>query len=385
MSEWKTGVAISLCSSTILTCGQNLIRYSAVREKRRLPIIHRKYYRRPLWLLGFLIFVLGNVGDFVALGYAAASLLVPLGSISLVTNTLIGGFLLREPLSWLIVVSTLIIAAGATVSVLNSNHDDTSFTVDDLVVLLQRPQFLLLVVLYGALLAILLPYSTRSYRRITSSRALALHEEPATPQSSTTSEFEDGQIVLKPADQASQPCRLVPSPSLVAAEPDHYRFHPVSLSTPAPVFAVTRQRRLVTAAAFCAASGILAAVTTLSSKALSELFRSAQSNTPEESHPVFIALFALVLVSAAVGQVHMLSCSLEVAGSLVVVPFHFSCWVLFSLTASNIFYMEFETLTSAQTHLFLAGVIITVSGAALLAFAQQRVHAAADKPQKVVD
>lgn len=57
------------------------------------------YYRKPIWVLGLSLVVFGSIADFIALGFAAQTIVAPLGSLTLVTNVVFAPYFAGEKLS----------------------------------------------------------------------------------------------------------------------------------------------------------------------------------------------------------------------------------------------------------------------------------------------
>ena len=61
--------------------------------------LKRPYIHLPLWWIGMLLMAIGETGNFLAYAYAPATLVAPLGSISVVCNALLSSLVLREQIS----------------------------------------------------------------------------------------------------------------------------------------------------------------------------------------------------------------------------------------------------------------------------------------------
>jgi drug/metabolite transporter (DMT)-like permease len=94
------------------------------------------------WYIGFTLFIFGQLFNAVALSFASQSMLATLGAFSLVSNTLFAPFLLGEKVYWTHLVSVCLIVVGAVTVVLNSNHAEHNFDVQQLVALYKRPAFI---------------------------------------------------------------------------------------------------------------------------------------------------------------------------------------------------------------------------------------------------
>ncbi|KAG0268825.1 hypothetical protein DFQ27_005612 [Actinomortierella ambigua] len=73
-----------------------------------------------LWALGLLVFIIGNLGGFVALRFAPQSLTAPLGSISLISNVIIAPLINKEVLGRWDIVGIVLIVGGSVIVVVFS-------------------------------------------------------------------------------------------------------------------------------------------------------------------------------------------------------------------------------------------------------------------------
>ncbi|KAF9977821.1 hypothetical protein BGZ73_004734 [Actinomortierella ambigua] len=94
---------------------------------------HSKLYRRleplmfwkeiivsKLWALGLLVFIIGNLGGFIALRFAPQSLTAPLGAISLISNVIIAPLINKEVLGRWDIVGIILIVGGSVIVVVFS-------------------------------------------------------------------------------------------------------------------------------------------------------------------------------------------------------------------------------------------------------------------------
>ena len=115
------GVLMSILASIASNLGVNVQKFSMMREARRGPARQRPYVAQPLWFAGLLLVIGGSIGDFAALGFAAQSLITPVGGFTMVANVIFAHFWLGEHLSRLdlggtaaVVLGVVLIAAFAS-------------------------------------------------------------------------------------------------------------------------------------------------------------------------------------------------------------------------------------------------------------------------------
>ncbi|KAI7298308.1 DUF803-domain-containing protein, partial [Hortaea werneckii] len=88
------------------------------------------YLKSPIWWVGIGLMVLGEAGNFLAYGFAPASIVSPLGVVALVSNCLIAPLLLGEPFRWRDGLGVIIAIAGAVTVVLSASDSNPRLTPD---------------------------------------------------------------------------------------------------------------------------------------------------------------------------------------------------------------------------------------------------------------
>ena len=97
------------------------------------PSLQQPYYKQFLWWNGFILIIMGNLADLVALAFAAQSLIAPLAALTLVFNIMLSPYFLKETVTVTDVKATLIIVIGCVVAVSFSNHQETAYDFNELV------------------------------------------------------------------------------------------------------------------------------------------------------------------------------------------------------------------------------------------------------------
>eukprot|EP00241_Pyramimonas_parkeae_P017608 CAMPEP_0114292092 /NCGR_PEP_ID=MMETSP0059-20121206/8870_1 /TAXON_ID=36894 /ORGANISM="Pyramimonas parkeae, Strain CCMP726" /LENGTH=870 /DNA_ID=CAMNT_0001413703 /DNA_START=249 /DNA_END=2861 /DNA_ORIENTATION=- len=113
------------------------------------------------WRAGVVIFIAGNIANFLSFGFAAQSMLASLGTIQFVSNVCFAHFVLRERVTRRVLLATACIVGGCITLVLFGNHESADFGVEDMMRLYARTTYV--VYLFTLLGLIALCYT--SYRR----------------------------------------------------------------------------------------------------------------------------------------------------------------------------------------------------------------------------
>lgn len=89
------------------------------------------YTKLPLWWLGMLLNALGELGNLLALGFAPASVVTPVGAVGVVFNAVFASMFLKEPFRKIDLIGLLLIITGIIVVVLCSKESNVQLTVSE--------------------------------------------------------------------------------------------------------------------------------------------------------------------------------------------------------------------------------------------------------------
>lgn len=129
--------------------------------KVSLAIDRPSYLHSPYWWAGIVLMTLGEMGNFLAYGFAPASIVSPLGVVALVSNCLIAPFLLKEKFRQRDFWGVLIAIAGAVVVVLSAETSETKIGPHDIWIMITKWEFELYLGITAALIVILMYLSDK--------------------------------------------------------------------------------------------------------------------------------------------------------------------------------------------------------------------------------
>ncbi|KAL4874748.1 magnesium transporter NIPA-domain-containing protein [Aspergillus karnatakaensis] len=128
-----------------------------VRPENGSPQGRRKsYLRSPYWWAGIITMTLGETGNFMAYGFAPASIVSPLGVVALISNCVIAPFMLKEKFRQRDFWGVIIAIAGAVVVVLSAKSSEEKIGPHDIWVMITRWEFELYLGLTAALIVVLM-------------------------------------------------------------------------------------------------------------------------------------------------------------------------------------------------------------------------------------
>ena len=89
------------------------------------------YTKLPLWWVGMLLNALGELGNLLALGFAPASVVTPVGAVGVVFNAVFASLFLKEPFRKIDLIGLVLIITGIVVVVVCSKESNVQLTVSE--------------------------------------------------------------------------------------------------------------------------------------------------------------------------------------------------------------------------------------------------------------
>ncbi|KAK3170137.1 hypothetical protein OEA41_009523 [Lepraria neglecta] len=116
---------------------------STIKQSEKLePQADRKtYLKSPYWWAGLILMIVGEAGNFIAYGFAPASIVSPLGVVALVSNCIIAPVLLKERFRQRDFWGVAIAIAGAVTIVLSAKNSETKMGPHDVWAAITRWEF----------------------------------------------------------------------------------------------------------------------------------------------------------------------------------------------------------------------------------------------------
>lgn len=136
---------------------------STVKQSEKLkPRADRKtYLKSPYWWAGIVLMTAGEAGNFLAYGFAPASIVSPLGVVALVSNCIIAPVLLKERFRQRDFWGVLVAIAGAVTIVLSAKNSETKMGPRDIWAAITRWEFETYLGITAALIILLMWASGR--------------------------------------------------------------------------------------------------------------------------------------------------------------------------------------------------------------------------------
>lgn len=271
------------------------------------------YLKDPYWWLGQVLITVGECGNFLAYGFAPASIVSPLGVVALISNCVIAPMLFKEIFRTRDFWGVIIAIAGAVTVVLSANTQETKLEPHDVWNAISTMEFEIYVAVTCSLIAVLMWASPRYGHR--------------------TILIDLGLVGL--FGKLSQ------------------FLYPTHVS------------RLAQALTHLFQGGYTALSTKGVSSMLSSTFLGAFTT------PVTY-LLVLVLFGTAIMQVRYVNRALQRFDSTQVIPIQFVMFTLSVIIGSAVLYRDFERTTARQAAKFVGGCLLTFFGVFLITTGRPR-------------
>nr|XP_020462385.1 NIPA-like protein 2 [Monopterus albus] len=119
------GIIIAICGNVLISISLNIQKYAHVRQSQRGS---KPYYTSVLWWCGVVLMGIGELGNFAAYGFAPASLIAPLGCVSVIASAVISVVFLKETVWASDIVGGSLAITGTYLLVTFAPHNTTHIT-----------------------------------------------------------------------------------------------------------------------------------------------------------------------------------------------------------------------------------------------------------------
>ena len=117
------GVILSVVADVIIAISLNVQKTAHMRNEGADGKPVKSMLKLPLWWLGLLLNVGGELGNMLAYGFAPASVVAPVGSVGVVANEVIAVVFLKEPFRWRDAAGLVAIVAGVVLIIFGVPED----------------------------------------------------------------------------------------------------------------------------------------------------------------------------------------------------------------------------------------------------------------------
>jgi len=143
-AEQGIGIALSISGNFLISVSLNLQKY-VHNQNEEASGGQQSYVEIPLWWVGMLLMVLGETGNFLAYAYASATLVAPLGAVTVISNCILAHYVLKEELRPRNIFGVVLAIIGAVFIVTYAPGSDKQLTMELLEQYMSQGSFILFV------------------------------------------------------------------------------------------------------------------------------------------------------------------------------------------------------------------------------------------------
>ncbi|KIO08272.1 hypothetical protein M404DRAFT_344461 [Pisolithus tinctorius Marx 270] len=400
------GIFIGLMASFIQSVGLAVQRRSHVLNSQLSESERKAEYRRPLWLLGFVVFITSNIlGSLVQIASLPVVILAPLGAVSLLWNALFARLLLRPPL----ILGTALIGGGAALIAVYGIMPETTRGLDELIALFVRPAFLVWFCVEAALVVVCLivtHVAEYSFARRVEVRPYAFFQSDdldqplpgsaslASPSLSSLGDLPTRQVfscieesgAIHHTDERT-PLLYFKGNGARSTSPcsrcSSSQTRDSAITTPVPSLPIANRTALLLALAYAATSGIMSGLCLIFAKSGVELLLLTLGGSNQFYR---WEAWALVggLVVFAIGQLWYLNQALRLADPAFVCPSAFCFYNFSSILNGLVYFDQLRHLPGQNIVLVVIGMIILLGGVWTISGEAGVEHVWLDQPDEEV-
>ncbi|CED83493.1 Uncharacterized conserved protein [Phaffia rhodozyma] len=355
ISLW-VGISIGLVSSFVQSLGLTIQRKSHTINQQAHPDNRKVEWKRPLWLIGFAIFITSNVlGTIFQVGALPIVVLAPLGAISLLWNALFARFLLGDSFTRFMILGTILITTGAILIATFGVVPEPSHTIDDLVRLFGRPQWTTYISILAA--AVVLALVTSHILEHFMWKRIDSQPGPI-------------QLPVSPSLGPTRPLPSTASPSKPCSDDGTSSESPCA---PNACSSPERRTQLLLSLSYAAISGTLSGLCLLIAKSAIELLLITISHPSSNQFNSLTTVYLVVsLVILALAQLIYLNKALRLASPTAVCPVAFSFYNVSSVFGGLVYFNQLNVLTDLSVALVCVGVAVLLAGVGVVSLTGEK-------------
>ncbi|KAH9081649.1 hypothetical protein EDB83DRAFT_567120 [Lactarius deliciosus] len=340
------GIIVGLLASCVQSLGITIQRKSHVLNQELPEHLQRVEHRRPLWLLGFLIFISSNIlGSLFQIASLPVVILAPLGAVSLLWNALFARFILGDVFSLWMVLGTLLIAGGAVLIAIFGIVPEPTHSLEDLLILFSRPTFVAYFSLLGFAVLVCLAITHLSEYSYSARLRNEPPSQPSSPFLIPTNSTTDLTTERTPLIN-----RKRYAPSTISLSSSVTQKHAIPSRTP-----------LLLSLSYASTSGILSGMCLVFAKSGVELLLiSINGNNQFWQWQAWMLIFGLLVF--ALLQLWYLHKALKLADPTIVCPLAFCFYNISSIVNGLVYFDQVSLLPTANILLVTVGILILLGG-----------------------
>ncbi|KAI9314474.1 magnesium transporter [Dichotomocladium elegans] len=145
MESKYIGLILAICSSLLIGVSFVITKKGLQQcssDSQAFASDSHKYLKSPVWWIGLITMVGGELLNFIGYTFAPAILITPLGALSVIIGAILATVFLKERLGIIGIIGCLLSLIGAVIIILHAPEDPQVDSVEELVSYMIQPGFL---------------------------------------------------------------------------------------------------------------------------------------------------------------------------------------------------------------------------------------------------
>ena len=360
------GATIAIAAAIASNLGVNVQKRSHNCEGLKSLAMQRPYTRRPMWWFGMALVIFGALADFVALGFAAQTLVASIGGGSTIfANVVFAHYWLKQELYITDIIGVALVTVGV-ITLACASSEGGHYTIDEIYTLMQAPQFIayiFITVVFVVALMIRVKRSLVPTLQAPVVETAVESEEPSLtqPKNNTFDPFPS------PVADNSAFMNSIRTPRNVAVDLKLSKrrrkdLKENSTETLETTLVIDPHLPLY----WAAISGTVGAQSVLLAKCVMELiFESMRGENQFQYFGTYVLIVAMVLT--LLSQTHTLNMACMHGDTMSSFPVFQAFWIGMSNVSGIVFFQQAHTFTATQWVMFPIALVFVMVGIYLIA------------------
>lgn len=363
-SDWIYGIIQCVVGSTFTTLGLTIQKLS-FSQNDILPIgLQKSFILQPLWVVGFLIFLIGQLFSFLAMAYISQSVIACLSALSLVSNAVFAPCLLQESLTYFHIFSLACIIFGCLAVTLCSDRRSQDFTLMELMDLASSPLFIFYISLIVLVLCFTVVYLWRDYQKwsiLQGSPSSQTHLDSTQPIPSPI------KPTVTPSNHADTENHGVTLNEQTALLPNNHEYSPYFSYSNMDLYGADEHQLSSYAPLLTAA--LCSSISVLAGKCVIQVIKywsrsHASTSTVLKDMNFFFYVTTLLFLTNAVLSIQFLNVALRRGQALTLIPAYYVLSTILAVLGGVAYFREWHQLEHYQVAEVIVGIVVVCIGVA---------------------
>ena len=360
--SWTIGFGLNIFGSFCINFGTNLIQYSHVagpdnvssklkNNKKRIRIKTKKISKtksKIYFIIGWILFIIGNLFNFISFSYASQTLLSSLGSVQFISNLLCAFILFNKIPNIIQYIGTLSIIIGNISIVIVANKSVQSYDSDTLIKEYTRDGFIIYMGIIGVLTVIFQIIYIYYYRK-------DINNNNNNNNINGNISDDNYKTILNSGGNSD----------INGSNDDSNDVNSVITDALSKILQTNIKLDFILPFCYAIVSGMIGSQSVMYAKSFSLMVTESFTGN-NQFGSAYTYIFLILYIITIIFWLYRMNNALICYDGVFIIPLLQVLWMLFSILSGGILFMEFHGYSVLKYIIFTIGVIIIFIGVYLL-------------------